>query len=177
MSLSILGGSGYQRGVAMQETGINCESIEARYFPEVNVKLEGIGGETFVKAVSAKMSRDVTVQGEVNAATGIMAYTTTTACTVANAVNSFGDGTGTLLFDEATVTQNRTAWESANAKIDFQQPESCPELNSPVNGKRKPLIRLLYARAKGLFAIRTRILHRQRCPRFCSLHWRTGMGR
>ena len=47
MALSILGGSGYQRGVELTETGGNVESFNVRYFPEVNEDLQGIGGETF----------------------------------------------------------------------------------------------------------------------------------
>jgi hypothetical protein len=117
MSLSILGGSGYQRGVEATETGINCESFECRYFPEVNEGLQGIGGETFIKAKSVKFSRDITLNGEVNGSTGVMAYSLTTACTVANDVATYGDGTGTILLDEATETQNRTAWRSISAKL------------------------------------------------------------
>jgi hypothetical protein len=117
-SLTILGGTGFQRGVEAQEVGINCESFECRYFPEVNEGLAGIGGEIFVKAKSVKPSRDVTIQGEVSGATGVMAYTTTTACTTANDTDTFG-GTpsGDLLLDEATETQNRTAWRSVNIKL------------------------------------------------------------
>lgn len=117
MALSILGGSGYQRGVEATETGGNCESFECRYFPEVNENLQGIGGETFLTAKSQKFSREVSLNAEVNNTTGIMAFTTTTACTVANDVATFGDGTGTLLLDEATETQNRSAWRSVAIRL------------------------------------------------------------
>ena len=117
MSLQILGGSGYQRGVEAQEEGINCESFECRYAPEVNEGLAGIGGEIFVRAKSTQFMREVTLQGEVNSATGIMAFGLVTACTTANDTDTFGDGAGTLLLDEITETQSRTAWRSVNCKL------------------------------------------------------------
>lgn len=116
-SITILGGSGYQRGVEVVETGGNCESFECRYFPEVNEALQGIGGETFLKARSAKFSRDINLNAEVNAATGIMAYTTTAACAVANDTATYGDGTGTILLDEATESQNRSGWRSVAIRL------------------------------------------------------------
>lgn len=117
MALTILGGTGYQRGVEVVETGGNCESFEVRYFPEVNEALQGIGGETFLKAKSQKFSRDISLDAEVNAGTGIMAFTTTTACSVANDVATFGDGTGSIILDEATEKQSRTAWRGVSINL------------------------------------------------------------
>jgi hypothetical protein len=116
-TLAILGGSGYQRGVELEEIGINCESVEVRYFPEVNEGLQGIGGEIFLKAKSAQFSRDVTVAGEVGGATGVMAFGLIGVCSIANDVATFGDDTGSLLLDEATETQNRTAWRHVSLKL------------------------------------------------------------
>lgn len=111
-TLSILGGSGYGRGVEAAETGGNCESFEVRYYPEVNEDLQGIGGEVFLTAKSQKFARDITGNIEVNAGTGWAAFTLTTACSFANDVATYGDGSGTILLDEATETQNRNAWRS-----------------------------------------------------------------
>lgn len=111
-TLSILGGSGYGRGVELAETGGNCESFEVRYFPEVNEDLAGIGGEVFLTAKSQKFARDISGNMEVNAGTGWAAFTLTTACSFANDVSTYGDGSGSILLDEATETQNRFGWRS-----------------------------------------------------------------
>lgn len=111
-TLSILGGSGYQRGVEVTETGGNCADFEVKYFPEVNEDLQGIGGETFLTAKSQKFARDITGNMEVNAGTGWAAFTLTTACSFSNDVATFGDGSGSILLDEVTESQARTAWRS-----------------------------------------------------------------
>jgi hypothetical protein len=111
-TLSILGGSGYQRGVESIETGGNCESFEVRYFAEVNEDLAGIGGEVFLTAKSQKFSRDISGNMEVNAGTGWAAFTLTTACAFANDVATYGDGSGSILLNEVTETQGRFAWRS-----------------------------------------------------------------
>lgn len=117
MSISILGGSGYQRGVESAETGGNVESFDVRYFPEVSENLQGIGGETFLTGRSAAYSREVTLNAEIGAATGFMAFTFTTACTLANDIATFGTTTGTLLLDEATEAQSRSSWRNVAEKL------------------------------------------------------------
>lgn len=115
-ALTILGFTG-QRGVEFAETGISVERFECRYFPEVNEKIMDNVNETRGRARSQKFSRDVTIEGEVLGATGVMAYTLTTACVPANDVNTFGDGSGTLLLDEATETQARGEWRKGSIKL------------------------------------------------------------
>jgi len=117
MAVTIVGLNGLAYGVETAETGINCESSEVRYFPYVNAKLEGITGEVIARCQSAKMSRDITIQGEVTGATGVMAFATGAACTTANDKAAFGDGTGTLLFDEATENQSRGGWRGVNIRV------------------------------------------------------------
>ena len=117
MATSLVGGTGFQYGIESAETGINCASFSVRYFPFVNVKLNGITGEPFLRAQSANMSREVSIDGEVSGATGIMAFDVATALTVANDVNVFGTVAGSLLFDEATETQNRDGWRSVSVRI------------------------------------------------------------
>jgi hypothetical protein len=111
-TLSILGGTGYLFGVELVETGGNCESFEVRYYPEVNEDLAGIGGEVFLTAKSQKFARDITGNMEVNAASGWALFTLSTACSFANDVATFGDGSGTILLDEATERQARGSWRS-----------------------------------------------------------------
>lgn len=115
-AVTVLGFTG-QYGVELAETGISVKQVVVRYFPEVNAPIMDNVGETRGKVKSNKFSRDVTVEGEVLGATGVMAFTTTTACTIANDVSDFGDGSGTLLMDEATVTQTRAEWRSVSIKL------------------------------------------------------------
>ncbi len=105
-----------QRGVEVAETGIVTRRFVCRYFAEVNDKLPGITGEATVRAISAKFSRDITCEGEVSGTTGVMAFTLGTACAFANDVSTFGDGTGKILLDEATETQDRTGWRSVSIR-------------------------------------------------------------
>jgi len=117
MAIQILGGSGYQRGVEMAETGINVETFECEYTPEVNEELQGLTGEAFCVAKSTAFSRDVTISGEVSGATGVMAYTLTAACTVANDIATYGTSTGSLLLQSATETQDRKGWRKVSVKL------------------------------------------------------------
>jgi hypothetical protein len=105
-----------QRGIELGETGIVCRRVAVRYFAEVNDRLEGITGEATLRAISAKFSRDITVEGEVAGATGIMAFNLAVALTFANDMATFGDGTGKILLDEATETQERSGWRSVSVR-------------------------------------------------------------
>lgn len=116
--------SSAQYGAESDEVGLNLESIEVRYYREVNVKLQNIKGQTRGRALADKFSRDVTIQGEVIGATGLMALTSASvAATFANDSTDFGATSGSFIFDEGTITQNRTGWRSANIKL-----SSDPEL-------------------------------------------------
>jgi hypothetical protein len=115
MATSIIGGSGYQKGVEAAETGINCESFSVRYFPFVDERLNGITGEPVVRARSTAWSREVSVSGEVNGSSGLLAFTINGACTFGNDVADFGGTTGTLLMNDSTITQTRDGWRSLSA--------------------------------------------------------------
>src|SRR5581483_3920978 len=112
-ALQIVGSpTSVQRGIELAESGIVVRRIQVRYFAEVNDRLEGITGEATVRAISQKFSREITCEGEVSGAIGIMAFTLGSACAFANDVATFGDGTGKILLDEATETQERGGWRS-----------------------------------------------------------------
>ena len=86
--------------------------------PEVNERLQDNAGETIARALSNKFSREITVEGEVTGpGTGVMAFTLATTCSLANDTNDYGDGTGRILLDEATVTQERAGWRSVNIRL------------------------------------------------------------
>lgn len=116
-AVSVLGSGNAQYGVPVPEVGISVKTVTIRYFPEINAAIMDNVGETRGKVKSTKFSRDVTIDGEITGATGIMAFGLLTACVPANNVARFGDGTGTLLLDEATVTDQRAEWEMVSVKL------------------------------------------------------------
>lgn len=116
MAISLVGGTGFQHGIEAAETGVNIESFAVRYFPEINKRLAGITGETFLRAQSSKFSREVTYSGEVSGSTGLMASTVATALTFANDDDTFGDGSGTVLLDEVSETQSRDGWRKIDGR-------------------------------------------------------------
>lgn len=115
-AVTVLGFTG-QWGVELAETGISIRSFAIRYFPEIDVPIMDNQGETRGRVKSNKFSREVTIEGEVLSALGIMAYTLITACTFANDAADYGDGTGTFLMQEATVTQSRAEWRVVSVKL------------------------------------------------------------
>jgi hypothetical protein len=120
MSLTIIPASltGLQRGVELAEVGIFVRRYEVRYHPEINEKIQDNFGETKGKVVSTVLSRDFTIEGEVTGATGVMALTQLIDCTasIANDKTTFG-GSGIILLDEATETQERAGWRSVNLRL------------------------------------------------------------
>lgn len=117
-AVTVLGSGNAQYGVELNETGISVRSVIVRYFAEIDVRIMDNVGETRGRVKSNKFSREVTVEGEVlNPGTGLLALTLTTPAAITNDVNDYGDGTGTLLLDEATVTQTRAEWRSVSVKL------------------------------------------------------------
>lgn len=116
-AVSVLGSGNFQYGVELAETGISVRTFTCRYFGEINVPVLDNVGEIRGRVKSQKFSREVTIEGEVLGSTGVMAYTLTTACTFANDAADYGDGTGTFLLDEATVTQQRAEWRAVSIRL------------------------------------------------------------
>jgi len=120
MGLTILPASltGLQRGVELAEVGGFVRRYEVRYFPEINEKIQDNFGETKGKVVSTAMSREFTIEFEVTGATGLMALTQLVDATssIANDKTTFG-GTGIILLEEATETQERAGWRSVHLRL------------------------------------------------------------
>lgn len=116
-AIIIVGSWAAQRGVESDEVGINVREVTVVYHPFINERLMSNVGEPRARAISDKHSREVTVAGEVTGATGIMALTLGTACTIVNDVADFGATVGSLLLDEATVTQERAGWRSVSVRM------------------------------------------------------------
>lgn len=117
MAVAVLGSGNAQYGVPLPEVGISVKTVTTVYKLEINVPILDNVGETRGKVKSTKVSRDVTIEGEYLAATGVMAWGFLTACIPANNVSRVGDGTGTLLLDEVTITDSRAEWEMVTLKL------------------------------------------------------------
>jgi hypothetical protein len=116
-AILIVGSWNAQRGVEMDEIGISVSDLTVVYKPHVNERLMSNVGEPRARAVSDKLSREVSIKGEVTGSDGVMAFAVGTACAIANDHADFGDGSGTLLFDEATITQARAGWRTLDMKL------------------------------------------------------------
>lgn len=118
MAITLVGvSSPTQRGNELAETGINLESFTCRYFLEFKEKLKNYQGQAVGFAIPDKLSREVSVKGEVTGTTGIMATAFATAITFANDVGTFGtSNTGGFYLDEITETQTREGWRSIDGK-------------------------------------------------------------
>ena len=116
-AILIVGSWAGQRGVESDETGINISAIDVVYRPFVNDRLMSNVGEPRARAVSDKFSRDITIRGEVTGNTGLMAADLGVPITVANDIDTFGDGSGTVLLDEVTESQERANWRNINMRL------------------------------------------------------------
>src|SRR4030095_12003623 len=91
MALTIIGNlANLQRGVELPETGIGCRNFEVRTFPAVQEDHTDNLGEVDGRVVSTVPSIEVTIEGEVTGATGVMAFDFLTDCTIANDIDIFG---------------------------------------------------------------------------------------
>jgi hypothetical protein len=119
-ALTLIGSgiSALQRGVELAETGIGVTSFEVRYFPRVNEYHENNLGERDGNVRSSVASRELTVEGEVTGATGLMAHTFLAAATFANDVADFGSPTGGFYAQEFTVTQGRANWRTFRGRYE-----------------------------------------------------------
>lgn len=117
MSLTLINLSGFQRGVASAETGINCSKFSLEIEPEINDWLPGIDGQAKGKAVGDPMGK-LTIEGEISGATGVMAASFTTAFVPANSVTYFGRSAGGFYLNRATVDQERDGWKKVVAEFE-----------------------------------------------------------
>lgn len=116
MGLTLKNLTGYQRGIETAETGINVESFDVRYFPQWKEFLKDRPGLIIGFAVPSVLSREITVTGEINGSTGLMAATHTASVSLANDTADF-DASGTIYMDEASVSQGRAAWRALAMRL------------------------------------------------------------
>ncbi len=116
MALQLIGFDGTAepdayRGVHTAELGINCESVKAKYSPEVKEKLAGITGESRAFAVSALASCALTISGEIlKASVGILVAVFNTAFAPASTHLAYYGRTGGFYLDSADIEEDRSNW-------------------------------------------------------------------
>ena len=105
------------RGIHKAEVGINVKRFQCRYFPEQDIRHPNAAGETFIRSMSAYLSREVQCEGEITAYdVGVMAFGIGVSCTFANNTEWFPPALGTFLFEEAVVTEDRAGWVTVSIK-------------------------------------------------------------
>jgi hypothetical protein len=98
--------SGFQDGVAADETGINIKEFKTKVEPEFRNKVPNKYGAVR-GIVVAPMMLEVSLSGEVTGATGIMAAVATSATSLSNSTAYFGAPSTGKYLKSAEVTENR----------------------------------------------------------------------
>lgn len=115
MSPVLVNLTGFNFGVLSDETGINIESI-SRKFTAKKIRVPDKQGSARGK-VYYDFTIEVTIDGEVAGATGLMAATIGALLSLANTVYGFGITTGGAYVDEANITSNREKLQMLNMKL------------------------------------------------------------
>ena len=100
--------SGFQQGVAEDETGINVNSFTTDTKPEFKNFVMDKSGVKRGFAVGPG-EQTITISGEISGSSGIMAAIFTTAVSLANTVNYAGVTTGDIYLDSSNIVENHTA--------------------------------------------------------------------
>lgn len=110
--------SSYVFGIASDETGIKAASFNVRVEPEFRVPRQGLQNAIEGWAIGPNQIT-VSIEGEINNTTGVMAATSIVAFTSTNSVNYFGGAqSGVLFMTDAEVRNERGSWKSVS--INFQ---------------------------------------------------------
>lgn len=117
-ALTLINLSGYQRGVASDEVGINIERFDVEVEPEINDWLPGKDGQARGKAVGDPMGK-LTIEGEIGAGGvgSILVAVFITPFVPVNSVTYFGRSAGGFYLDRGTVSQKRDGWKSISAEL------------------------------------------------------------
>jgi len=116
--------STFAHGVASDETSINIQQYSEEFAPEFIDPIMNKSGEVRGKAIGVT-KRTLTFSGQVSGTTGVMAFSTVTACTVANKLtgNLFGSTTttGIALLNQATVSQSFDGWKTVSMTLEIYE--------------------------------------------------------
>lgn len=109
--------SGFQYGVELDETSLNIEAFEVTVAPQFKEYLPDKVNNNRGFAIG-QLRSEITLNGELSAASsGVLAFTFSTACTLANDVDYFGQTAGSIFLDSATISQNRAGWKSLSQNL------------------------------------------------------------
>lgn len=119
MAVTLLNSSSYVFGIASDETGIKAASFNVRVEPEFRVPRQGLQNAIEGWAIGPNQVT-VSMEGEVNNTTGVMAATAIAAFTPGNSTFAFWgqSNLGTLFLTDAELRNERGSWKSAS--INFQ---------------------------------------------------------
>lgn len=115
MGTTLVGLSGFQYGVELDETGINIQRYSASSKPEFKDYVHNKGGNKRGFA-GGDIETDITINGQVSGSTGIMAATAFTALTIANDVDQFGQTEGGIYVDEFSQEQSFNGFRQVSVK-------------------------------------------------------------
>jgi hypothetical protein len=120
MSPVLVNLTGFAFGVLYDESGINIDSI-ARKYTAKKIRVPDKQGSARGK-VYYDFTIDLSIDGEVAGASGLMACTIGASVSLANSVYGFGITTGGVYVDEINITNNREKLQmfSMKASIDPQ---------------------------------------------------------
>lgn len=116
MAATLVSLSGFTRGIASDETGINIESLDINSRPEFKDFLNGKDGMVRGFAVGDIMS-EITISGEVSGTTGVMLVAVGTAFVPTNSVDNFTQTAGGCYPDSVDLTQSRDGFKRISAKF------------------------------------------------------------
>jgi len=118
MAITLVNLTGFQPGIASDETGINIKTFKTVVEPEFKNYAEAKDGTKRGFGV-APMKKVVTLDGEVTGSTGVMAAVATAAFTPANSSAYFGAPTTGLYLDKGDVTEDREGgkWKEMSAEF------------------------------------------------------------
>lgn len=118
MAVTLLNSTGYVWGIASDEVGIKAATFNVRVEPEFRAPRMGLQNAIEGWAVGPNQIT-VSIEGDINNTTGVMAATAIVAFTPANSITYFGGAqSGVLFMTDAEVRNERGSWKTVS--INFQ---------------------------------------------------------
>lgn len=115
MAVSLKGITTVQRGIELDETGINVDSFNVTYEPEFKQHLNGYDGHVVTTAIGNTKST-ISVSGEwKSGASGLVATAFATAQSFANDVDGYGQSAGGAYADRVEIGQSRDGFRMFSA--------------------------------------------------------------
>lgn len=109
--------SGHQYGIESDETSLIVKSFVVDVAPQHSTKQVDKVNNALGRAIGA-IGSTITMEGELSASSsGVLAYTFTTACTVANDKDYYGHTTGDVFLDRAQITQVFNGFKSLSLNL------------------------------------------------------------